>query len=341
MTKRKSLSKFVLVVFALTANIVFADSVKITDLCARYALSGPFQKGSNVMARDANFSLVFETNSRKLVFDDLLIWMNAPLTESNGCFCLSAPDVSCIDALLRSAQTLACAGCSTVVIDPGHGGKDTGAIGPNNVYEKKVTLDIAGRVTKKLKNSGLTIRLTRKRDSTLTLQERTSRAKAWDADLFVSIHVNSANNTNASGIEIYTLPAPGFPSTAGEKSHPWFFDQIKTNASGLPAVAVGSPKSDSCPGNAYDCAAMVLACDIQTQLLAHVSGSESRGIKHARYDVLAEAPCPAVLVECGFVSNQADAERLRYEEYLDGVADGIAQGILSYVNAVKSAHVRQ
>jgi N-acetylmuramoyl-L-alanine amidase len=318
MTKRPILPAFLLVlVLALIGRASSAGTVPLTDICKRYDLAGPFQKGSNVWLRGTNFFVVFETDSRKLMFDGRLIWMNAPMTKSTGDFALSQPDAAAVGVLLRPSQPLAAAGCSTVVLDPGHGGKDTGAIGSNGICEKKINLDIARRVAKRLKSSDLILRLTRKRDSTLTLDDRTTRAKEWGADMFVSIHLNSAKNTNASGVEVYTLPATGYPSTSGESP---------TNA---------------CPGNIYDSTSLLLASSIQTQMMARVDGAINRGIKHARFDVLAAAPCPAVLIECGFVSNVADMEKLRHEEYLDSVADGIAQGILAYVNAAKSAHTQK
>jgi N-acetylmuramoyl-L-alanine amidase len=318
MTKRPILPVLLLaLVLVLIGRASSAGTVPLTDICKSYDLAGPFQKGSNVWLRGTNFFVVFETGSRKLMYDGRLIWMNAPLTKSGNEFFISQPDATAVGVLLRPSKPLAAAGCSTLVLDPGHGGKDTGAIGANGICEKKINLDIARRVAKRLKSSDLTIRFTRKRDSTLTLDDRTTRAREWGADMFVSIHLNSAKNTNASGVEVYTLTAPGYSSTSGESS------------------------TDSCPGNVHDGASLLLASNIQTQMMSRVDGAISRGIKHARFDVLASAPCPAILIECGFVSNSADMEKLRHEEYLDSVADGIAQGILAYVDAVKSAHAQK
>jgi N-acetylmuramoyl-L-alanine amidase len=88
-----------------------------------------------------------------------------------------------------------------VALDPGHGGSETGAISPRIVLEKKVTLDIAKRVRKHLQDTGATVRLTRDRDRNLGLRARTAMAAQWNADLFVSIHLNSASNPQAEGIE--------------------------------------------------------------------------------------------------------------------------------------------
>lgn len=284
----------------------------LNSFAARYGFPPPSIRGKTITLKSEYTTMVFNANSRKLLFNGLLIWMNGPVVKDDGEWSIAKADtMKTIDPLLRPDKALGSGDFSTVVLDPGHGGSDTGAIGRRKVYEKKVVLDIAKRVREKLKSSGVAVKLTREKDSYLGLSARTARAEQWKADIFVSIHVNSAHNSNAVGLETYVLPAAGFPSTAGN-------DDKKTYA-----------------GNKHDAANTVLAYYVHEGILARIRNAD-RGIRHARFDVLRDSPCPAILVECGFVSNKTEEKRMLKREYRDNVAEGIAQGILAYGNKVRS-----
>ena len=288
----------------------------LTDIGERYGFPPPSQKSDNITFKSKHTTMVFETNSRKLIFNGLLIWMNGPLVKEEGKWTVTKADVTkIIDPLLRADKVLAARGFKSLVIDPGHGGDDPGAIGRRKVCEKKVVLDIARRVREKLRGSGLSVKLTREEDSALSLATRAAKAKEWKADIFVSIHCNSAHNTKATGLETYAIPAAGFPSTAGN-------DDRNTYS-----------------GNKYDRANTLLAYYVHKETLARTK-SIDRGIRRARFDVLQNAPCPAILVECGFVSNKKEEEKMLQKEYRDNVARGIAQGILTYVGKSKKARSR-
>ncbi len=258
-------------------------------------------------------TMIFETNSRKLLFNGILVWMNGSLLLDRGVWTIEAEDVAkVIDPLLRAEKALGRVGFSTVVLDPGHGGDDTGAIGRRRVYEKKVVLDIAQRVREKLRGSGVNVRLTRDSDTGMSLAARPAKAKEWKADLFVSIHVNAAHDSRANGIETYIMPCAGYSSTSGNVN------------------------KNSFSGNRHDCANLLLAYYVQKEILAS-TGLADRGIRRARFDVLRDAPCPAILVECGFVSNKTEEELMLTRAYRDSVAAGIAAGILQYINTAKAA----
>jgi len=196
---------------------------------------------------------------------------------------------------------------ATVVLDPGHGGTDPGAIGISGVKEKDLELDVAGRVRRRLQASNIRTRLTRSGDQTVSLRDRSTRARSWGAGLFVSIHANSAANAAARGAESYILPAHGFASTSGSASR-W----------------------STCDGNAFDAANMLLAFHTHKGMVLN-TGADDRGIRRARFQVLREANCPAVLVECGFLSNRAEERRLRESAYREKLAEGITQGILTMI----------
>lgn len=157
-----------------------------------------------------------------------------------------------------------------IVIDPGHGGKDSGAVGINGIQEKDVVLNIANeilRLNKEL-NEPLDIYLTRYKDTLISLSDRTKLAKTLKADLFVSLHCNHSDNPNARGIEIY----------------------------------VANARSD------YSNDSVWLAYKLQATLNRKL-GFESRGVKFASFQVLRETVdyCPTVLMELGFLSNRDEA----------------------------------
>ncbi len=193
-----------------------------------------------------------------------------------------------------------------VVIDPGHGGADPGATA-RGLVEKDAVLDIACRLQSALNRSGLRTRLTREDDRTLTLDQRAQLTRQWDAALFISIHLNSSNNRDANGAETYVMPANGFPSTSN-----------------------GSYGGRDFPGNRFDAENTRLGYYVQKGLIT-ASGASDRGVRRARFEVLRQSPCPAILLECGFVTSWKDARRLREGDHRDRVAQGIASGIFTYV----------
>ena len=254
-------------------------------------------------------TLDFYKDSRKLYYNGLLIWLNAGVLQRGAALTVTEADARLVlDPLLRTELTLQDCNIAVVVLDAGHGGADSGAIGSRrNVWEKKVTLDLARRARAKLEAAGIGVRLTRSEDRALSLARRTRLAKRWGADLFVSIHLNSSGSTAASGIETFVLPAEDFPSTQG-------------------SAAPGRP----CLGNRYDAENTILAYYLQRALLKKTGGLD-RGIKRARFHVLCNAPCPAALVECGFLSNPAEEAGMLRSTHRDRIADGISEGILRYI----------
>ena len=259
--------------------------------------------------RNATSALQVELCSRKLVFNGVLIWMNGTCQPNGADWTVAERDAEAsIDPLFRPRQTLARVAATTVVIDAGHGGMDTGATGPRRVEEKAVTLDIARRVKAKLRSCDVDVRLTRQRDEEIELPMRTEAARRWGADVFVSIHMNSARNGDANGIETYVIASEGYPSTASTK-----------------VVMVPSP------GNHHEPDSTLLAYYVHKGVLSQTKALD-RGIKHARFELLREAPCAATLVECGFVSNRREARNLTDADYRDSVAEGLARGILTYIS---------
>jgi N-acetylmuramoyl-L-alanine amidase len=213
-----------------------------------------------------------------------------------------------------------------VVIDPGHGGKDNGATG-HGLKEKDIALKLsrklAGRLEKRL---GLTAVLTRDEDKFITLERRTKIAKDQRADLFISIHVNANNLSQVEGFETYILNFPTDRSAMAvaarenaenEKSRAEFQDILHI-------IARNTKIADS----------RALAQTLHKSALNTLNKKykvRDLGVKEAPFYVLVGTEVPAILVEAGFVTNPDDAALLGDESYLDLVADGLYQGLKSYV----------
>ncbi len=252
--------------------------------------------------------LRFFDQSRRLEFNGDLLWLNGAITTNGtGQRMIATADVDTVLVpLLRPHEPVLDVPPFRVVLDPGHGGNDPGAIVTNAPPEKALNLDIARRVRRHLKAADITVCMTRASDRTVTLEERTAFARKRRATILVSIHANKAPNSSAQGIETFVLPAAGFPPTA----------------SSLPDGAIH-------PGNRYDALSTQLAWFIHSATKARTKAAD-RGVKRARFEVLRNAPCPAVLVETGFMSNDDERRKLLSPAYRERLAKGIANGILRF-----------
>lgn len=216
----------------------------------------------------------------------------------------------------------------TVVIDAGHGGKDPGAIGARGVYEKDLVLSVAKLVGENLRQRGHKVILTRDRDVYLTLEERTGIANGNNADLFVSIHANSAPTPDAYGIETYHL-APATDRRAAQvaaRENAISPEEADALEELLAALRFSSRLGVS----------SVLAQFVQNSIADVLRprfprGFKDLGVKGAPFYVLVGTDMAAILVEIGFVSNHDEARRLRDPGYQKFLADGISSGIEQYL----------
>lgn len=188
-----------------------------------------------------------------------------------------------------------------IIVDAGHGGHDGGAVA-NGVIEKNLSLDIARRLQRELEARGLRVRMTRDADVFLPLEERAAFAAKHGAAAFVSVHLNTdGEGSDAEGIETYFAEAR--PLSSRQR------------------VATGSaPASGSSD----------FAAAVQRSVCAGTK-AQNRGTKARSYAVVAQAACPAVLVECGFITSAAESARLKRESYRDQVAVGIAGGVTLFL----------
>lgn len=231
-----------------------------------------------------------------------------------------------------------------VVLDPGHGGVETGAVGPGGLAEKDLALDLARRIRALLeKNGGLTVVLTREDDRLVSLEERTAIANHNRAELFVSIHLNSSPATAAYGAETYFLSAD---ATDDEARTLAALENRVFDPTGEPAPPARSAEG-AAPNeldlilwdlaqNEYLAESARLAESVQRELNL-LAGTRDRGVRQAPFAVLMGATMPAILVEVGFLSNPAEEARFRDEAYRQKVADAIGRAVLDYLERVRSA----
>jgi N-acetylmuramoyl-L-alanine amidase len=222
-----------------------------------------------------------------------------------------------------------------IVIDPGHGGHDTGTIGPNGLLEKDLVLDVAKRLGKQLERLGAEVVYTRTDDTFIPLETRTAIANQEQADLFVSIHANSSDDPDARGVETYYL---NFTSSAdalevaarenavSEKSIHELQDLVKK-------IALKEKIEES----------HEFATDVQRALHSGLSakspGIRDRGVKKAPFIVLIGANMPSILAEISFVSNPGDERRLKTPEYRQKIAESLYRGISKYVSGLSGVKV--
>ena len=280
------------------------EASSLRKVLAVHGFPRPVVDGKTITARTGNSVLVFTEGSRRLKFNDILVLMNAPPVRKGRRHYISTVDIAgTLDPLLAPGSFFGADSIGTVLLDPGHGGSDTGAVSGRDLKEKTLVLDIARRTHNVLRARDVDVHLTRDRDVTVPLLLRPGKAAEAGADVFISIHVNASANAAASGIETFVVPVPGFPSTAP-----------------------GNGSMQPCSGNRFDALNMRLACSIHSKVLAR-TGANDRGIRRARFAVLREAPCPAILLECGFLSNRDEKLRMMNAKYRQAIAQGIADGI--------------
>jgi len=279
-----------------------------------FAISNSVITADSCIFSNCNRTVVFYNGSRRAEIDDVTVWLNVAteLTPSSKQWHISAIDMDMISLALLS-QTDNKPAPLKIVIDPGHGGDDSGAMTPaKDFYEKDINLELAKRVGKILSRTGLKVYYTRERDKTLSLGERSAVARRKKADLFVSIHANKAANTNACGVETFVLTPSGYHGTAQ-----------------------GSPPRGWQIGNKNDYNNNLLGYSIQKELIK-LEQAFDRGLKRQSFFVLRETHCPAALIEAGFLSNRGEAQRMKSGKWQAGCAEKIANGILDYCLKVNS-----
>lgn len=221
-----------------------------------------------------------------------------------------------------------------IVIDPGHGGHDTGTIGPHGLMEKDLCLDVALRLGRLIEQKlpGAEVVYTRKDDTFIPLEQRTAIANEVKADLFISIHANSSHDHEARGIETYYLNF----ATSEESL------EVATRENSLSQEGLHDLQDivKKIARNEKIEESKEFASDVQDSLshrMQLVSQNEkNRGVKKAPFVVLIGANMPSILSEISFISNPNDEKLLRKGEQRQRVADGLYRGIAAYLDNLNS-----
>jgi N-acetylmuramoyl-L-alanine amidase len=265
----------------------------------------------NAALADTARSVKLEVNQRASTINGTRVWLNFPISEDNNQLYISKLDVerTLIPLLQPSSFILGRYRLRHIVIDPGHGGHDTGARNTRlRTNEKIFTLDVALRLKQRLEALGYRVTLTREDDHYVELKDRPRVANALRADLFISVHFNSAE-PGISGIETYSYTPQGAPSSSRDE----LMEADKTFQ----------------PANANDMANLWLAYEMQKTVSADLR-SPDRAARHARFVVLENLHCPGILVEAGYITSTSEGSRLTSTLYRQQVANAIADGVRAY-----------
>lgn len=291
------------------------DYVSLASLKAFYNFPSMKREGNDLTLEGKNLIFKLKVGDQEVTLNGVKFICTYPVIEAGGKIGISRIDLTkLIDPVLRPSYIPNAGNFRTVIIDAGHGGKDSGAV---NAYstEKKYNLLVANELKTLLTAKGFKVIMTRSSDLYLSLQERVNLANASnDPAIFISIHFNSGGRT-ARGIETFTLSPQGVAHYgAGVKSSDF---QVRN-------------------GNLNDSANVALATAIHGQVIRNIGKENTfdRGIKRARYSVLTGVKHPAILLEGGFMSHPYEARLIENPKYLSAVARGVSDAITLYQKAV-------
>jgi len=287
------------------------DYLTIENISKFYGLPAEVtSSGDKVQTETVKNPLEFVGGSREVVINGARSWLCFPLIEQDGKFLVSRTDVAkTIEPLVRPHRVPNVGNVETVVLDPGHGGHDKGAVCRYG-SEKDFALDVARKLCALLRTKGLRVIMTREGDYFVPLDVRAQIANAARNSIFVSIHFNATNDDpDATGFEIFSFTPRGAPSTSDN--------------------AVTPTSLSMQAGTVVDNQSLALSACIYHSLLGHIPEFD-RGIKRARFAVLRLTRVPAVLVEGGFLTERGESRLIANKDWRDKLAAAISVGIENY-----------
>ena len=225
-----------------------------------------------------------------------------------------------------------------VVIDPGHGGHDTGGIGPKGLREKDLVLDVAGRLGKLIEEKmGSEVVYTRTDDRFLSLRQRTKKANRNKADLFVSIHANSSRIRGISGVETYylSLTSNSWALAVASRENAAAERSIHELRDLLSKIALTEKIEESREFATY------VQSSLYKGLASKTKGLRDRGVRKAPFMVLLGVEMPAILAEVGFLSNPRDEKLLKTSAYRQKIAEHLYKGISRYSESLSHVTLAQ
>lgn len=285
-----------------------AQNMNLGEALSRWGYGADTAKSENISRWTMKgFAVQAERNRAYVELGGVKIYLNSAVIEDRGVMYVAKRDFEKTISPVLAPQPVSIPPIRTIMIDPGHGGKDPGNMNPRaGLQEKTLTLDVAKRLKALLENRGYRVLLTRTRDTYVELEERSAMSNRAKADLFLSVHFNGAESKSASGIETYCLTPAGQFST----------NDAKRKATGMSAES----------GNASDRWNILFAYYMQKTMVDKLDG-EDRGVRRARFKVLCDLACPGVLVECGYLNNPGEAANIATPVYRERIAQSLADGI--------------
>lgn len=280
----------------------------VRDIAGYYDLTYSRDE-KQVFLRSKGHEIGFTMDRREFRVDGITANLSIAPIVWRGAAAVSDTDFRLLlDPLLRP-QSIPRRPVRRIALDPGHGGKDQGA-STKIALEKELCLALAQKTAAALRRLGYDVQLTRSTDRALTLEQRGIILERLEADLFISLHANVAADRSVKGIETFLLTPRGTASTYSK-----------------------SASKDRKRGNQFDRTNARLAFDLHRSLLT-ATGAEDRGMKHANFQVLREASCPAILVEMGFISHAGEERKLLSAAYQDRLVDGLVDGVRAFQRSV-------
>ncbi len=286
--------------------------IDLRTVGGHFGMGGHWIKADEVFRLSSNQTTIdFTKQSRFVKLNNMPLYLGFSTVEKNGMLFISVADYQhVLQSILTPHVFKNKPRVRTVVIDAGHGDKDTGT--RNDAYgllEKDLVMDVSIRLKKRLEQSGIQVQLTRSSDIFIPLEERSEIANRYGADFFISLHFNSAASAKPSGFEVFALTPQHQSSTSKPKPT--------------------EEDAEYFPGNSNDPWNILSAYHIQRALVQSI-GESDRGVKRARFVVLKHLDCPGVLVELGFLSHVETARQVRSAKYRQLLAKSLCQGILTY-----------
>lgn len=309
----------------------------LQDICRKYNIQWHFDSVTQVVTLEyRNHKAKALIGSSVILLGNEKINLSAPLRRiSSTIYVPEDFEDKVIGPVAGEAPSRVSAAVSnlrfkSIVIDPGHGGKDPGAKGHGGLREKDLVLDVSKRLKSILTEAGFKVTMTRDTDIFISLNGRTEIATKANADLFVSVHANSNPARRVEGVEVYYVKTTT-KKDLEEEQRSKNERMLMTNLDAVSAPAVGAIVSDMM----YQLKVAEsgrLAARMAHEISTKVKTS-NRGARHARFFVVRNTLMPAVLVEMGYLTNKQEEKRLNSGEYRQKIAESIARSIIAYASA--------
>jgi N-acetylmuramoyl-L-alanine amidase len=292
------------------------DFLSVDNIAKFYGFPSPVTDGKLVKLSNDKNTMQFRVDSREMLLNGVRNWLSFPAFVHDGKVLVSRIDLAkTLEPQLRPNMIHNLGRVQTIVLDPGHGGFDKGAISGYG-YEKDYALDLARLLRPLLQAKGFRVIMTRESDVFVPLELRARIANATQDSVFVSLHFNATDHDpTATGFEIYSLTPRGAPSTYED-----WLTQMSINIQN---------------GTEADSASVELSSCIYHSLIGHI-GEFDRGIKRARFAVLRLTKIPAVLVEGGFLTERGESRLIAKPEWRKRLADAICTGVDNFRTLAES-----